>query len=203
MRGKRFWPPTKHKLLYTNLIVYGVIIVLLFLFHRELIWAQKTLYGCLISNKFDPPAANLLMNKFLINSQTGKDAEMHHHLLEEAFKIDPYSHAPLLLGDYYVQRGNMDKALAYYDRFRSIDPAFLDVYIKMIEILEEKQSREAKDQLLAGGIKHFRWRVEHYQPRFDPSVSAVFNMKASRIHDMSREGLERLEKIQEQSEDPQ
>ena len=203
MQGKQSWLPTKHKLFYINLIVYGVIIVLLLMFHRELIWAQKTLYGCLISDRFDPPAAHSLVNKALKYAQKGNDADRYHHLLEEACKIDPYSFAPLLLGDYYSQKGDLDKALVYYDQFHSIDPAFSDVYIKIAEIFKEKQNREAKDELLAEGIKYFRWRVEHYKPRFDPSVPVAFNIKANKIYDMSKEGLDRLEKVLEQPEDLQ
>lgn len=198
MQAKRFWPPTKHKLLYANLIVYGIIIVLALVFHHELIWAQKTLHGYLFSGKFPPPAPISLIEEVTERTKADGDAKTMKPLLEQALQIDPYSQASLLLGVYYFSGGNFGKAMAYYDRYRSIEPSFAAVYLQMSEILEKKQERKAIKQLLTEGVKHFRRRVELYQPHYDPNVPKEFNLKALRIYNQSQEGLELLEKMQEQ-----
>ena len=45
MPVRRFWPRTDRWLLYANLVVYGVIVALVVLFHRELAWAARTVDG--------------------------------------------------------------------------------------------------------------------------------------------------------------
>ena len=64
MQVKQFWPPTKHKLLYANLIVYGVTIVLLLVFRHELIWAQSAFRFYALSGPELPPSTdNLLLQE--------------------------------------------------------------------------------------------------------------------------------------------
>ncbi len=197
MQERRFWPPTKHKLLYANLIVYGLVIVLLAVFHHELIWAQKTLRGYLFSGNIPPSKDRLLMAEAI--KKLKKDESISHvqSILERALQIDPYSNARLLLGDCYLWQGHNEKMLACYDRYRSINPSVIDIYTKMIEILEKKQDHNAIEQLLAEGIEHFRRRVELYQPLYDPTVPKEFNIKALNVYNTSKEGLERLKKVQE------
>jgi tetratricopeptide (TPR) repeat protein len=201
MPGKRFWPPTKHKLLYANIILYVLIILLLLLFHRELIWAQKTMRGYLFTGQLDPPYSNILLLKALQHSDFGEDAEVRHRLLKEAYQIDPYSLALLLLGDYYKNHGQEDLALSSYNQFLVIDPSFTEVYVKMAEILRERKDHEAVMKLIEKGIIHFNQRVTFYQPRYNVSVPKEFNHKASKIYTSAKEGLERLEKIKEELND--
>jgi tetratricopeptide (TPR) repeat protein len=200
MQAKQFWPPTKHKLLYGNLIVYGVTAVLLLLFSRELIWAQKTFRGLLSGNI--PPSAD----KFLIQDakeylKAGKNAKSAQNLLERALQIEPYSEALILLGNYHLMQGNEDKMLAYYEQYRSINPSSIGVYMNMIEILARKHDDQTINQLLTEGIKHFQRRAELYQPHYDPNVPKPFNIKALTIYNRSQEALEILRKVQEQLRD--
>ncbi len=201
MQARRFWPPIKHKLLYANLIVYGVTVVLALMFHHELIWAQKTLRSYLYSGKFEPPADMLLMQDAIKYFKTDQDTKRGQYLLERALEIDPYSKARLLLGDYYLRAGDDDKALVCYEHYRSIDPSLLGVYKVLGRILAKKQDYKAIDQLLTEGLGHFRRRVELYQPHYDPTAPKQFNLKAMRVYNMSKKGLEFLEKMQEQSSD--
>ena len=200
MQAKQFWPPTKHKLLYANLIVYGVTIVLLLVFRHELIWAQSAFrFYALSGSGLPPPANNLLLQEAAKYLKTDKDVEQSQRLLEQALQIDPYGQALLLLGVCYLKKGDYEKMQDCYEKYRSIDPSFIGTYTQLYGILEKKQDYEAIDKLLEEGIEHFRRRIELYQPRRDPAVQEEFNLKAVRIYNESRETLKLLEKIQEQS----
>ncbi len=197
MQASRFWPPIKHKLLYANLIVYGVTIVLLLVFHQELMWAQKVLRSYASLSTCDPPADNLLLQEAMKSLKAGGSVEHNQHLLEQALQIDPYSRARLLLGICYLRQGNDEKMLACYEQHRSIEPSFLGVYIQTINILKKKQDYAAINKLLAEGTRYYRRRVELYQPHLDPNVPKEFNAKALMIYNSAKEDLETLQKIQQ------
>ncbi len=184
-----------------NIAIYALIIIFLALFHRELIWAQKTLRGYLFTGQLDPPASNLLMLEALKYPRKDREAERHFQLLEKAYQIEPYSLVLLMLGDFHAEQGQDDLALDLYNRFRSMDPSYADVYFKMADILERKGDQGAVYQLLEEGIEHFKKRVVLYQPHYDPSVAQEFNIKAAKLYSMSKEGLKRLERIKEELKD--
>lgn len=198
MPGKRFWPPTEHRLLYANIIIYALIIILLLLFHRELIWAQKALRGYLFTGQLDPPASNLLMLEAMQHPNKGRGAERHHQLLQKAYQIDPYSLASLMLGDYYAEQGREDIAMDHYNRFRSLDPSFVDVYFRIGEILKERGDHKALSQLLEEGTAFLKKRAALYKSHYNPSVRREFNLKALKIYNASIEGLRKLEKAKEE-----
>ncbi len=198
MQAKQFWPPTKHKLLYANIIVYGVTIVLLLTFHSELTWAQKALHGYMISGRIPSSEDRVLIQKATKYRNAGKDIKILQQILERALQIEPYSEARLLLGICYLKQGNDDEMLAYYDKYRSINPSVVNVYTGMIDVLRKKQEHKAAEQILKEGIEHFRRRVELYKPYYDPNVPKEFNLKASMIHKRSQQGLGILEKIKKQ-----
>lgn len=201
MQARRFWPPTKHKLLYANLVVYGITIILLIVFHSELIWAQKALRGFLFTGDIPPSADRLLIAEAIRSAKEAKDPKHIQHLFEQAVQIEPYSEARLMLGYCYLRQGEYDKMLACFERYRSINPCVTAVYVHMSEILEKKQDRKAINQLLTEGIKHFRRHVELYQPHYDPNVPKAFNLKAFKVYSDSREGLNLLKKMQEELND--
>lgn len=196
MQARQFWPPIKHKLLYTNLIVYGATLVLLVVFGHELMWAQKTLRGYVFSGNIPPSADRLLVSEAIRGAKRGEALEHTRRLLERAVQIEPYSNARLLLGYCYLRQAEYDKMLACYEQYRSIDPSHIDVYRDMIEVLERKQDRKAIARLLTEGSEHFRRRIELYQPHLDPDVQGEFNLKALRIYKKAQEGLKLLEKIE-------
>ncbi len=199
MQVKRFWPPIRHKLLYANLVIYGIIIVLISMFHRELLWSQKLLQDYMYAGNFDPPADMQLLNEAVQSIRIGEDMKHTQRILERAVEIDPYSRARIMLGAFYARQGDDDKALACYDRYRSIDPSVISNYTDIIRILAKRQDYEAINRLLTDGINHFRRRVELYQPHRDPNVAnEEFNIKAVRIYRMSQEGLKHLKDIQTQ-----
>lgn len=200
MQERQFWPPIKHKLLYANLIVYGVTIILLVIFNHELMWAQKTLRAYLWTGNFAPTEDMLLIQETKKHLRTGESPERHEQLLKRALKIDPYGRANLWLGTYYLRKGDDDKMLLYFDRYRSIDPGNLSVYKQMGRVLTERQDHKRLSQLITEGLKHFRHRVELYRPHPDPNVPSQFNVKALMAYKMSREGLAYLEKIKKQLE---
>jgi tetratricopeptide (TPR) repeat protein len=199
MQAKRFWHPTKHKLLYANFIVYGVIFVLIPVFHHELVWAQKTLYGYLISGNIPPSADKLLIGEAIKHKQKGEDVNSVQPLLERAVQIEPYSEANILLGYCYQSRGDYDKALVCYEKYRLANPYYAGLYKEIIEILEKKQDHKAIEQLLTEGIRRFQQRIELYKPHYDSNVPEVFNQKASAVYKDAQDGLNFLEKMQEQS----
>jgi tetratricopeptide (TPR) repeat protein len=171
------------------------------MFHRDLLWSQKLLQGYMWSGNFDPPADMQLLNEAVQSTKTGEDIKRTQRILEQAVEIDPYSSVRMMLGAFYARQGDDDKALACYDRYRSIDPSVIRNYADIIRILAKRQDYEAINRLLTDGINHFRRRVELYQPHPDPNVAnEEFNVKALRIHRMSQEGLKRLKDIQTQLE---
>jgi len=159
MQDKRFWPPTKHKLFYANLVVYAAIVVLLLVFHNDLRWAQQAFHGYAISGAIPPAADKLLIREAIICTKKGQDVKDVQALLEQAVEIEPYSEAQILLGYCYLKQGRLDKMLESYNRYRSINPSYIDIYKDMIPVLEKKQDRKAIKHLVAEGIKHFRQRV--------------------------------------------
>ncbi len=201
MQARQFWPPTKHKLLYGNLIVYGVTAVLLLLFFHDLIWAQKVLRGYLWSGNIPPSADKFMIQDAKKYLKEGKNPKSVQHLLERALQIEPYTEALILLGNCHLMQGNEDKMLACYEQYRSIDPSSLGVYMNMIEILARKHDHQTINQLLTEGIKYFQRRAELYQPHYDPNVPEQFNIKALKIYNRSQEALEILRNVQEQLSD--
>lgn len=196
MQARRFWPPTKHKLLYANFIVYGVIFVLILMFGHELIWAQKALRGYLFSGHISASKDRLLIAEAIEGVKKGEDIEHIQRLLEQALQIDPYNNAQLLLGYCYLRQGEYDKMLACYKRYQSIDPYNTDVYGDMIKVLTKKGNNKETERLITEGIEHFQRRVEMYQPHYDLTVQKEFNHKATRIYEESKEGLKFLEQLQ-------
>lgn len=198
MQAKLFWPPTKHKLFYANLAVYGVTIVLLAVFYHELIWAQKALRIYLFSEGVPNPAEKILIGQAMQGVKKGEDVKHTQQLFEQVVQIDPYSEAQLLLGFCYYKQGDYDKMLDCYKQYRAINPYDIDVYKYMIEALEKKQDRKAIAKLLSEGIGAFRRRVELYKPYYDPNVPDVFNQKAFKVYKDSQEALKLLEERQKQ-----
>jgi tetratricopeptide (TPR) repeat protein len=199
MQAKQYWLPIKeHKQLYANLIVYSVTIVLVLMFHRELMWAQKLLRSHLFSNSIPSSIDRQLISQAVRGAEKGEDVNQVQRLFKQALEIDPYSEARLLLGYCYFRQGEYDKMLACYDQYRLINPSDIDTYKGMLDVLKEKQDSKAVEQLLTEGIQHFRRRVELYKPYYDPNVSEVFNHKAFTVYNNAQEGLKFLEDTQEQ-----
>jgi hypothetical protein len=198
MQERRFWHPIKHKLLYANLIIYGVNIILLVVFTHELMWAQKTLRAYLWTGDFNPTADTLLIQKAQKYLNTDESPERSEQLLKRGLAIDPYSRANLWFSIHYLRKGDDDKMLSYCDRYRSIDPSSLVAYQLASKVLAKKQDSKRLNQLITEGLKHFRQRVELYQPHFDSNVPAEFNLKALKVYKMSKEGLAYLEGIKKQ-----
>jgi tetratricopeptide (TPR) repeat protein len=198
MQVRQFWPPTKHKLLYANFIIYGIILVLVFTFHRELAWARKTLSGYLVSGNIPPSADRQLISEAIKRRQQGQDVNSIQPLLERAVQIEPYSEAQVLLGYCHISNGDYDKALVCYEKYRSANPSYAGLYKDIIEILEKKHDHKAIEQLLTEGIKNFRRRVELYKPYYDPNLPDAFNYKAFTVYKDAKEGLKFLEDMQEQ-----
>ncbi|MCK4751953.1 MAG: hypothetical protein KAS75_00805 [Planctomycetes bacterium] len=201
MQAKRFWPPTKHKLLYANIIVYGAVIILALAFGSELIWSQKTLRAYLLNSNIPPTADKELVWKATAYLSAGKDVKILQDILEQALQIEPYSEARLLLGICYLKQGDQDNMLAYYAKYRSINPSVINLYTDANRVLIEKGDLEAANQLLEEGIAHFSRRVELYKPHYNPEVQKEFNTKALNIHKKSEEALKILKKLQEQLRD--
>ena len=195
MQAKRFWPPTKYKLLYANFIVYSVIVVLVLCFYHDLIWARKTLRGYLFTGNIAASKDVLLIHEATKSLRAGQDIDSLIPLLEKSHEINPYGNAQLFLGAYYLRQREYAKMLEYYESFRHINPSVISIYTDMFQVLSKKQDRAAIQRLIGDGIKHYQRRVELYQPRQDPSVEKKFNAKAVMIYNKSKEDLELLKKI--------
>lgn len=198
MQAKQFWPHTEYKLLYANIVVYSVILILILIFFRDLAWAQKSLYGYLVSGNIPPSADKMLIREAIKRKQQGQDLNSVQHLLERAVQIDPYSEAQILLGYCYLSNGDYDKALAYYEKYHSIDPYYAELYKDTIDILEKKHDYKAIEQLLDEGIQLFRRRIELYRPYYDANQPEPFNQKAFTVYKNAQDGLALLLKMQEQ-----
>ena len=201
MQVKQFWHLIKYKLLYANLIIYSVMIILVLVFHQDMAWSQKTLRGYMWSDVFASTADMQLCDEAIKGIEAGEDVKHIQRILEQAVEIDPYGRAQILLGAWYVKQGDDDKALACYNRYRSINPSGIGSYMSIINILKKKQDYEAINQLLADGIKNFSRRVKLYRPHPDPDVSQKeFNVKAVMIYEKSQEGLKLLKEMQKRLE---
>jgi tetratricopeptide (TPR) repeat protein len=199
MQAKRFWPPTEHKLLYANFVVYGTILVLTLVFGHEMVWARKTLYGYLVSGNIPPSEDRLLISRALKYKQQGVDVNSIQPLLERALQIEPYSDAQVLLGYCYLNNGDYDKALVCFEKYRSANPSYAGLYKDIVYILEKKQDHNEIEQLLNEGIRHFRQRIDSYKPFYDGNVPEVFNQKAFVVYKDAQDGLEFLKEMQKQS----
>jgi tetratricopeptide (TPR) repeat protein len=199
MQAKRFWPPTEHKLLYANFVVYGTILVLALVFSHEMAWARKTLYGYLVSDNIPPSEDRLLISRAIKYKQQGVDVNSIQPLLERAVQIEPYSEARILLGYCYLSNGDDDKALVCFEKYRSANPSYAGLYKNIVDILEKKQDHKAIEQLLNEGMKHFRRRIDLYKPYYDANVPEVFNQKAFAVYKDAQDGLEFLKEMQKQS----
>ncbi len=194
MPVRRYWPRTDRWLLYANLVVYGTTLALVAIFHGELGWAVKALDGYLRTDDYPPTADHLLVDEARRygNAHEG-DFDGVAAFLEQAVEVDPNGQALFLLAELEASRGEEDKALALYERYRSIDPYAIQVYAAMVTIFEGRGDREAAERLLADGVELFRGYIVQQQPRLDPTVAAEFNQKASMIHQAAKQGLEQLE----------
>jgi tetratricopeptide (TPR) repeat protein len=199
MQAKQFWPPTEHKFLYANFVVYGAILVLVSLFFHELTWSKKTLYGYLVSDNIPPSEDRRLMNEAIKLKQQGRDINSIQPLLESAVQIEPYSEARIFLGYCYLSNGDYNEALTCFEKYREINPYFAGLYKDIIDVLEKKQDNKAIEQLLAEGIQNFRRRIELYEPHYDANVPEPFNKKSFFIYKDAQDGLVFLQELQKQS----
>lgn len=196
MQARRFWPHIKHKLFYTNLVVYGIIVVVLVAFNHELMWAQKIFRAYAFTNNIPASKDYLLIGEATKNISAGEDIQNIQPLIEQALEINPYSEARFLLGNCYLIRGDEDTMLDYYEQYLKINPSVSGIYVNMIRILMKKGDYDAINQLVTEGIANFRRRVELYRPHEDPNVREEFNLKALKIYNNAHVGLKRLRKIQ-------
>jgi tetratricopeptide (TPR) repeat protein len=198
MQAKQFWPPTKHKLLYANFIVYGAIFVLAFVFFHELAWARKALYGYLVSGNIPSSQDRQLMNEAVKLKQQGEDINSIQPLLERAVQIEPYSEARILLGYCFLSKGDYDNAMACFEKYRSINPSYAGIYKDIIDIFEKQNNHKAIEQILTEGIQDFQRRVELYKPYYDANVLEPFNQKAFAVYKNAQDGLVFLQEMQKQ-----
>ena len=194
MPVRRYWPRTDRWLLYANLVVFGTTLALVAIFHGELGWAVKALDGYLRTNDYPPTADQLLVGEAMRygNAHEG-DFDGVAAFLKQAVEIDPNGQALFLLAELEASRGEEDKALALYERYRSIDPYAIQVYAALVTILEKRGDREAAERLLAEGVELFRGYIARQEPRPDPTVAAEFNQKASMIQQAAKQALQQLE----------
>jgi len=196
MQEKRFLRPTKHKLLYANIVIYGAVIVLVLLFHRDLIWAGRSSRFYLSSGSLDISKDNLLTEEAMGHIRSG-DVATGQRLLIESLQINPYARTKLLLGISYLRQGDENKMLECFDEYRKIEPSFIGSYIQMINILEKKQDFTAINQLLTDGIEHFRRQISLYQPHYDPNAPKPANLKSVNVYNELQKSLKLLEKTQQ------
>lgn len=183
----------KNKYIYLNILIYGLIVVLILLFSRDIMWAQKTLRGYLWSGNFDPPADIILLNEARIHLAPDGDLQYVQELLDKAIQIDPYSRANYYLGNCYAYQQKIDDALKCYENFRKIDPSFWRTYWSSIQLLKKKGDLDTLELLLSEGFDFYKKRVDLYQPQVDETIDQVFNNKAAETYLISAEVLKRLE----------
>ncbi len=194
MPVRRSWPRTDRRLLYAILVVYGTTLALVAVFPGELGWAAKALNGYLRTDDYPPTEDRLLIGEAMrYGTEHEGDLDGVAALLERAVEIDPNGQALFLMAGLEASKGDDDRALALYEKYRSIDPYNIQVYAAMIAIFERKGDREAADRLLAEGVELFRVYVGLHEPHPDPAVAEEFNRKASGIHQAAGQQLAQLE----------
>lgn len=188
--------PTKHKLLYANIVIYGAVIVLVLLFHRDLIWAGRSSRFYMSSGSLDTSKDNLLTEEAMEYIKSG-DIDTGQRLLIESLQINPYARTKLLLGISYLRLGDENKMLECFDEYRKIEPSFIGIHIQMINVLEKKQDFAAINQLLTDSIEHFRRQVSLYQPHYDPNAPKSANIKSVKVYNELQQSLKLLENMQQ------
>ena len=145
----------KHKLFYANILVYGAIAVIFFVFSEDIVWGKRTLESYLLGKSFQQSLDNLLVEEATENLKKKQKVDHSKKLIERSIEINPYSNAQLLLGVCHLAQGNIDKMIEACQEYLQIEPSSISGYTQMIMALQHKKDFAAIDQLLVEGIEHF------------------------------------------------
>lgn len=179
------------RLAHVNLIVWGIVVLLLVTYGRELAWASRALPKYL-GGGFPYLRESELLNEAQRVLANEHDLDRGEDLLDRSLAIDPNSVGVFFLGEIHFVRGRLDRAMEQYRRYNRIDPSWLPAYLRMAEVHALEGRSEERRAILQRGIEHYSRVVEDYRPRFDETVLPAYNAKAARVHERYREALETL-----------
>lgn len=112
-----------------------------------------------------------------------RDLDTAKKLLEESIKIDPYSEARYLLGEYYFLKEDYGSSLKELTAYAQLYPANSEAYLKMAEIYEKSGDERKAISVLKRGLNENLENVERYKPYFDSSVEGEYNQKAQEVYE--------------------
>lgn len=169
-------------LVYLNLLIFITIAVLVSCYWKELNWATRS-FPKYLTGEIEDPRERILYREAVYYLEEDRDLDTAKKLLEESIKIDPYSEARYLLGEYYFLKEDYGSSLKELTAYAQLYPANSEAYLKMAEIYEKSGDERKAISVLKRGLNENLENVERYKPYFDSSVEGEYNQKAQEVYE--------------------
>ncbi|MCP5002504.1 MAG: hypothetical protein GY941_00905 [Planctomycetes bacterium] len=166
---------------------------MVFYYREELNWAAKSLpkYFC---GEIGCPRE--LMHSDRAERYLGRNENLEtvKRLLDESIKIDPYSRARYLIGEYYFLTEDYGSSLKELTEYIKIDSDSTDAYLKLAYIYKETGDQKQAISILKQGIRGNQENMAGYKPCFDISVGRKYNKKAQEVYEIYENRVNALNK---------
>lgn len=169
-------------LVYLNLLIFITIAVLVSCYWKELNWATRS-FPKYLAGEIEDPRERILYRAAVYYLEEDRDLDTAKRLLEESIKIDPYSEARYLLGEYYFLKEDYGSSLKELTEYTQLYPANSEAYLKMARIYEKSGDERKAISVLKRGLNENLENVERYKPYFDSSVEGEYNQKAQEVYE--------------------
>ncbi|MGV8124759.1 MAG: tetratricopeptide repeat protein [Candidatus Xenobiia bacterium LiM19] len=159
-----------------NMVLFGVLICMVIAFHNPLWWAIQQLPRYL-RGQIDAPLEIRQCNEASAILRNGSDASRALPLLQRSAAVDPHSEALFWLGEYYCRKGEPDKAIPLFTRYRRINTLDGATCLRLAKLYEERGESEKACGVLKEGLESLDCRRD-YEPCIDGTVDDRYNRKA-------------------------
>ncbi len=159
-----------------NMVLFGVLICIVIAFHHPLWWALQQLPRYLRGQIDAPLEIRQCQEASGILKKNGDTSKALPLLLHSA-AIDPNSESLFWLGEYYCRKGEPDRAIPCFTRYREVNPLDGTTCLRLARLHEEMGDREKARRMLREGLASLSCRRE-YEPCIDGTVTDQYNRKA-------------------------